>query len=198
MSLVPNKISFSDIPYTRPDMESLKLKYSELQKDFNQAKSAEQQLDILDSWNELRMQLGTLSSYANVRLTQNVKDEWAITEKEFLDQHSPTISEWNTEFTKAIVNSEFRKEIEKVWGSLFLEKIELGLQTFKPEIKEDMIEESEQTKKYSEILASAQSNLMGRFIISLHYHLLYYLQIEKLEKEHNKNYIVLLVKKQNP
>ena len=115
MSLIPNKISFSDIPYTRPDMESLKLKYSELHKDFNQAQSAEQQLDILDSWNELRMQLSTISSYANVRLTQNVKDEWAISEKEFLDKHSPTLSEWNTEFTKAIVDSKFRKEIEKEW-----------------------------------------------------------------------------------
>ena len=161
MSLIPNKISFSDIPYTRPDMDILKLKYSELQKDFNQAQSAEQQLDILDSWNELRMQLSTISSYANVRLTQNVKDEWAISEKEFLDKHSPTLSEWNTEFTKAIVDSKFRKEIEKEWGSLFLEKIELGLQTFKPEIKEDMIEESEQTKKYSEILASAQIEFDG-------------------------------------
>jgi M3 family oligoendopeptidase len=69
--------------------------------------------------------------------------------------------EWNTTLIKEIVNSPFISEIEKEWGTLFIEKLRMSLETFKPEIKDELIEESRLTQRYAEIFASAKIEFDG-------------------------------------
>ena len=154
-------MKLSEIPYTRPNLEELQTIYTSLNSKFSNASKAEEQLAVLEEWNDLRIDLATLSSLVHIRFTQNITDEWAKAEKEFFDQNGPTMQEWNIQLTQQIVKSPFLSEIKKAWGDLFVEKLEMSLQTFIPEIKEELIEESKLTQRYAEILASAKIEFDG-------------------------------------
>ena len=154
-------IKLSEMPYTRPDMDVLKHTYEDLTKRFSSATTAQEQLQILDEWNNLRIETTNDASLVHIRFSQNIKDEWAIAEKKFFDENSPTLTEWNRNLVIQIVSSPFLEEIKKEWGNLFIEKLELSLQTFTPEIKEEIIAESLKTQQYSEILASAEIEFDG-------------------------------------
>jgi M3 family oligoendopeptidase len=161
MSAERANIKFSEMPYTRPDMQALKEKYEQLIQRFGNASDAEGQLRVIEDWNNLRLDIATNMSVSSVRFSQNVKDEWAKEERAFLDKNAPDLSEWNRSMSECIVNSEYRDQIEEVWGKVFVQKLELSLQTFSAEIKENMRQESEAGKRYAEILASAEIEFDG-------------------------------------
>ena len=154
-------MKLSEIPYERPDLEQLQTQYKSLQIRFTEAKLPTDQISVLEEWNNLRIDLATLSNLVYIRFSQNITDEWAKTEKDFFDQNGPTIHEWNIQLIKEIVKSPFVEDIKKQWGELFVEKLEMSLQTFIPEIKEELIEESKLTQRYAEIFASAKIEFDG-------------------------------------
>ena len=154
-------MKLSEIPYERPDLEQLQTQYKSLQIRFTEAKHSTDQISVLEEWNDLRIDLATLSNLVYIRFSQNITDEWAKTEKDFFDQNGPTIHEWNIQLIKEIVKSPFIDDIKKQWGELFVEKLEMSLQTFIPEIKEELIEESKLTQRYAEIFASAKIEFDG-------------------------------------
>lgn len=154
-------MKLSEIPYERPDLEQLQTQYKSLQIRFTEAKLPTDQISVLEEWNDLRIDLATLSNLVYIRFSQNITDEWAKTEKDFFDQNGPTIHEWNIQLIKEIVKSPFVEDIKKQWGELFVEKLEMSLQTFIPEIKEELIEESKLTQRYAEIFASAKIEFDG-------------------------------------
>ncbi len=154
-------MKLSEIPYERPDLEQLQTQYKSLQIRFTEAKHSTDQISVLEEWNDLRIDLATLSNLVYIRFSQNITDEWAKTEKDFFDQNGPTIHEWNIQLIKEIVKSPFVEDIKKQWGELFVEKLEMSLQTFIPEIKEELIEESKLTQRYAEIFASAKIEFDG-------------------------------------
>jgi len=154
-------MKLSEIPYERPNLDELQKKYQELQSSFTSATTAKEQLDIIEEWNDIRIDLSTLSNLIYIRFSQNIIDEWAKAEKDFFDTNGPTMHEWNTTLIKEIVNSPFISEIEKEWGTLFIEKLRMSLETFKPEIKDELIEESRLTQRYAEIFASAKIEFDG-------------------------------------
>jgi len=159
--MINTKLKFSELPYKRPNLDEIKEKYNELTKRFTTATSAEQQNNVIKDWNSLRTEYMTNLSIAHVRFTLNVKDNWALSERTFIDKNSPTIAEWNQNFVKEILASQFLKEIEEQWGALFILNLEQSVKTFSNEIKPMLIEQAELTKKYDNILASAEIELDG-------------------------------------
>jgi len=119
-------MKLSEIPYERPNLDALQKKYQELQTTFSAATTATQQLDVIEEWNDIRIDLSTLSNLIYIRFSQNIADEWAKAEKDFFDTNGPTMHEWNTTLIKEIVNSPFLSEIEQEWGTLFVEKLRMS------------------------------------------------------------------------
>ncbi|NBO70760.1 hypothetical protein EBV26_09805, partial [bacterium] len=125
-------MKLSEIPYTRPNLEELEQSYKNLLSRITEAQNPADQLSVIEEWNDIRIDLSTLSSLVYIRFSQNITDEWAKAEKEFFDQSGPTMQEWNIQLMQQIVKSPFLTEIKKEWGDLFVEKLELSLQTFIP------------------------------------------------------------------
>ncbi len=159
--MTSESLKFSDLPYERPNLEKLKSAHLDLIERFAAAKTGKEQNEIIAEWNELRTVLATNSSIAHVRFTLNVKDDWALEERKFLDENGPTISEWSQNFVKTVLASQFLKEIEAEWGVLFIQNLEQTIKTFKNEIKPMLIKQAELTKQYDGILASAEIELDG-------------------------------------
>ena len=93
--------------------------------------------------------------------------QYTLSQKELVTKTEDCISEKVTktqksiQLIKEIVKSPFVEDIKKQWGELFVEKLEMSLQTFIPEIKEELIEESKLTQRYAEIFASAKIEFDG-------------------------------------
>ena len=58
------------------------------------------------------------------------------------DENSPKYEALNNRFYQLIVNSKFRKSLEKKWGSQLFVIADLSLKTFQPTILEDLQKEN--------------------------------------------------------
>ena len=153
--------SFREIPYTRPDLASLKTTYQGLFDDFDGGTSADDHISVVRRWNELRTQYATAMSLAEVHYTQDVTNDSFKAEKNFFDENNPSVSELNTTMTKRILASPYRAAIGTAFGELFLQRLEQSQRTFSPDIMPLLVEESDLCNQYNEITASARIEVDG-------------------------------------
>lgn len=153
--------TFADLPYERPNLEAYRTGLDAIKERLQTATSSEACLEAVADWNQMRIDVSTMHSLAEVRYTQNVKDPVWKAEKEFFDVESPNIQDWNNQVERLLVSSEHRPAIEERYGSLFLTRMEQALRVFTPEIKPLMVEESRLCEEYNNITASARIELNG-------------------------------------
>ncbi|MCU0425103.1 MAG: M3 family oligoendopeptidase [Candidatus Kapabacteria bacterium] len=152
---------FSDLPYKRPDLQALQVTYTTLWERFDAATTAADVLDAVQDWNTLRTDYITMENLAETHFTQNVKDEIVKAEKQFYTDNSPTVTEWNEEVSKRLLQSPFRKDVEAKYGKLFLRRIEDSAKTFTPEIKQLLIDEANAGQEYTSLLAELEIEFRG-------------------------------------
>ncbi len=158
---MPDYIKFSELPYKRPNLDHLKTSYEALWQECESAQRPETVLDLVQAWNRLRTEYTTMENLAETRFTQNVKDEAAKEEKQFYTENSPSVTEWNEEFSKRLLASTFRSHVEQRFGALFLRRLEDSAKTFVPEIKPLLVEEANLGQKYTSLLAELEIEFRG-------------------------------------
>jgi M3 family oligoendopeptidase len=154
-------LKFADLPYLRPDLDAIKSRYDALSVRFDTAESAETVLSAIEQWNTLRIEYATMESLAEVRFTQNVQDEAAKAEKQFFTENSPSVTEWNEEVSKRLLTSRFRADVEAKYGALFTRRLDDAARTFRPEIKELLVEEATVGQEYTALLAQLEIEFRG-------------------------------------
>ena len=153
--------SFEQLVYTRPDIDHLQAQTEALVMAFKAQPTPQTTIDLVRQWNAMRTHIGTMQSIAEVKFTQNVKDEAAKAEKRFLDENGPTITELFTLVQKEILASPHIEAIKAAFGSLFIIRLEESDKVFRPEIKDLLVEEAELCTKYNDITASAKLDVDG-------------------------------------
>ena len=107
---------FHDYKYERPDLQQISKEVSELIEKFNAADSAKAQSKVVDELNKIFNHLDTMETLANIRASIDTKDEFYDTERNFFDEYDPVITEINNKYYDAILNSDFRFELEDLYG----------------------------------------------------------------------------------
>ncbi len=155
-------MKFSEMPYVRPDIETISKEIKEIIAVINDSQSAEEQLQAHKDYNEICKKVETMRTIAYIRHTINTEDEFYDKEKDFYDENSPILENLNSDFYKAFVASKFRKELEDKLGSLLFKNAELQLKSFDPIIIPDLQEENRLTSEYVKLMASAQLDFDGK------------------------------------
>lgn len=75
---------FTDLPYTRPDMASLKTAFNEAEHAFESAQSAAEQLAVIDTVQTLKSHYQTMQTLAEVRHTIDTGDFFMMRKTAFL------------------------------------------------------------------------------------------------------------------
>lgn len=153
--------TFSDLPYKRPIIDDLHAAYQALWARLDASTSPQDVLAAVQEWNTLRTEYTTMENLAETHFTQNVKDEHTKAEKQFYTDNSPTVTEWNEEVSKRLLASPFRADIEAKYGTLFTRRIEDAAKTFKPEIKQLLIDEANAGQEYTALLAELEIEFRG-------------------------------------
>ena len=154
-------MKFSDMTYTRPDLEAAKAAISTHTEALREAESYEEARAAFLKMQALQSHLYTADTLAYVRHTIDTRDAYYDEEARFLAEHLPLLREAQQEFQKALLSSPFRPDFEAEYGGLFLRNMELELKTFIPAIVPLMQRENALTLDYGKLIASAQIPFEG-------------------------------------
>ncbi|MBR2223158.1 MAG: M3 family oligoendopeptidase, partial [Christensenellaceae bacterium] len=155
-------MKFSEMTYTRPDIESLKKAAQNAAEALAKAASAEEQIAIYRAFEKESNTVETMATLAYIRHTINTKDEFYEKEQDWLDEIMPELEELNQMVSLTILASPFRAELEAEFGSVLFTNMEIAVRSFKPELMPLMVEENRLSSEYQKLYASAMVEFDGK------------------------------------
>lgn len=155
-------MKFSELPYERLDLEKTLAAYESITADLKKAASAEEQIAIMKKADNLTMDVNTQMRLASTRYTIDTRDPFYDKEREYNDNISPIILEKQLEYSRAIAESTFRKDLEQHFGTLMFTNIDLFLKSFSPELTSYIQAENVLEAQYQKLIASAQIPFDGK------------------------------------
>lgn len=157
-------MNFSQMPYTRPNLEALRTKSQAVLETIRTASDAQSVIDAYKDFDKASQEVETLISICYVRYSVNTKDEFYSAENDYINEISPALQEIGQQVGLALLASPFRKELEEAFGSLLFKDLEISVRTMKPEIMDLMQEENKLTTEYEKLYASAMVEWEGEMI----------------------------------
>ena len=154
-------MTFSEIPYKRVDLENWKARVEDLIARFRAAKTFEEADAVFYEAELSDSEDVTMTSLAQIRRDIDTRDAFYDAETAFYDEEMPKMQPVFKAWTKATLESPFRKQLEEKYGSVSFLNAEIATKTFSPEIVEELQKENALCNRYSKILASAQIPFRG-------------------------------------
>ncbi len=155
-------MKFSEMPYERPNSETMKSQLENLTRRLRAAADYTEAKQIFLEKETFDKHISTLNSLANIRHTIDTRDSFYDDEMKFWDEAMPVLAEYDQAWTMAMLESPFRPDFEAEYGSLMFIKAEMDLKTFSPEIIPELQTENELKTTYEKLLASAQIPFEGK------------------------------------
>ena len=153
---------FSEIPYERPDMDSVLGRLDELTKGLKAAADYPAAKSLFVSAEDLKKEFLSARSLAEIRLSINTADPFYEEEMSFLDSAMPAFSGRLQEWDLALAESSFRESFIHEFGNTAFLNMDLRRRCFCPEISEDLTEERNLVRRYRKLMASAQIPYEGK------------------------------------
>lgn len=152
---------FSEIKYVRPDLSEVKAGMEALLEEMKMADSAEKQIDQVENIYKLRARFETMSNVASIRHTIDTTDTFYEEEQRYFDLNYPIYQDAVNAFYKVLIVSPYRSKLEDRFGKQLFNLAEVTINTFRPEIIEDLQRENELSTEYTDLLASAKIEFRG-------------------------------------
>ena len=151
----------SEMPYKRITVEEYKELAEKIIEKIKAAESAEDLKAARDEYNKISEEVDTAASLANCRFTLNTRDEFYNAEMDYYDNAMPLFSEIENEYKKAMLESPYRAEAEKLINPRVFKGFEMSLKTFSPEVIEDLQQENALVTKYSKFMGELAFEFEG-------------------------------------
>lgn len=154
-------VSFSEMEYSRPDMEALKETIEKCTEKVKAAKSAAEVKDAYFTVQEKDEAASTMYSLASVRNTIDTNDEFYDSEIAWLREAFANLIPQTNAWAKALTESVFRKELEDELGSQLFKQLDAELMTSDEKIISETIREGELKQAYQKETAVATTDFRG-------------------------------------
>ena len=155
-------MKFSEMPYSRPDMEALAAATTQTLEAMKVAPNAAGQIAAYDAYEKKTQTAGTMQQIAYIRHTINTKDEFYNAENDYMDEIGPKLQELSHRVNTALLESPYRAELERHYGALMFKNLEIAARSFSPAIVELMQEENKLVSEYQNLYASATVEFDGK------------------------------------
>ncbi|HJY62587.1 MAG TPA: M3 family oligoendopeptidase, partial [Ignavibacteria bacterium] len=149
-------MKFSEIVYSRPDIQTLQEKFNTLIDEYQKADSFQKQDAIMKDINNLRMEYQTQENIAHIKYSIDTFNKDYQKEQDFFDDNNPKYEGIVNRYYEAIVKSKFRKDLEAKWGDQLFAVADIWMKTYSPEIEEDLRKENELRTNYTKLIAAAK------------------------------------------
>lgn len=155
-------MKFSEMLYSRPDMEALAAATTQTLEAMKAAPNAAGQIAAYDAYEKKMQTAGTMQQIAYIRHTINTKDEFYNAENDYMDEIGPKLQELTHRVNTALLESPYRAELERHYGALMFKNLEIAARSFSPAIVELMQEENKLVSEYQNLYASATVEFDGK------------------------------------
>jgi M3 family oligoendopeptidase len=155
-------MKYSEFPYKRLTVDSQNALMVDWLVRFEDAKSAEDQITVLEEVDNASREYASYVSIASLNFSRNINDEAAKSEKDYYDSIGPDIQEVYNKLDQAVDASRFKADLTEKWGATFLKKIEMELKTFDPKIMDMLRKETDLRNEYTKLTAGATIEFDGK------------------------------------
>lgn len=154
--------TFDQLPYQRPDYDAFSAQWNELLGRFHAATSAEEQAEIFDVMNALRIEVDTASTIVSIRHSMDTSDEFYNQEQQWMDSIRPLVAEHINDLYRALISSQHRSALEERFGKQLFRIAEMSIRCQSPEVIELLQRENVLSTEYQKLLASAEIPFDGK------------------------------------
>ena len=155
-------MKFQDFPYNRPNLDEAKTSLLRHIDTIKQSKNVDAVKAAIVAIQEIQQDINTSQELAMIRNSIDTRDEFYEKEMEFWNEQGPVISEWITDYYRAVLESEYLPELEEVFPQTLVKMAENSLKTFSPDIIPLLQQENKLTTQYSKLVASAAIEYKGK------------------------------------
>ncbi len=155
-------MKFNDMPYERIDFTKVESEIKELMKEFDEAKSGEEQFAIHQKYYKLTDHVATMMTLAHIRFDIDTKDEFYEKEQAYYDEKSPIYENLVLEYQKKLYQSPYRDFLESKIGPVAFKNMELAQKAMCEKIIPLMQEENNLVLAYNKLLAGAKIEFDGK------------------------------------
>ena len=143
----------SQIPYKRYTIEEGRAAFEAVREQIEKASNAQEVLLAKKIFDDAFLQYATACSLANCRFTLDTRDAFYSKEVEYYDEVSPLFEELSVGFYDLLLESPYRKDLEKLMNPRILKRAEIAKKTFSSEIIEDCQRENALVTEYSKLMS---------------------------------------------
>ena len=168
-------MKFSEMPYTRVDMNKVEETYKDLIERAKNAKSGEELFAIHQERYQFMGDVATNMTLAHIRHDIDTADEFYTAENDYYDEVGPLLENYDNMYSKVLFESPHREYMESKIGKVPFKNIEIALKAFDEKLIPLMQEENTLSSRYTKVIASAKIpfdgevynlSLMGKFTTS--------------------------------
>jgi M3 family oligoendopeptidase len=157
-------VDFADIKAEIPNLEAVSAEYRAIQTKLNQSQTPAQRQMALQQWDALRRKLSTWRELTQLHFHQDTQNSEYKAALNYCDELSPSLTALEVELKRQLIHSPDRAELEQSLGRQAFLLWEADITTFEPAIAADLIEESQLTNEYTQLIASANLDFQGQQI----------------------------------
>ncbi len=157
-------VKVKDFKYVRPDLNETAEFLTKAIASIKAAKSAQEIIDIRENVNKKLNSVGTNSALAYIRHSLDVNDEFYAKEQDYFDENYPAVVAKSSELNRAIVESPFIGEIEKLLNPLIIKGMKAQVRVMDDRIVEDCVEENKLVSEYDQLRANLKFKWNGKDI----------------------------------
>ena len=155
-------MKFQDMPYERADFAQVEKEMKELTREFEEAKSGEEQFAVHQKFYALTDRVSTYMTIANIRFDIDTSDKFYDGEHQYYDEKRPVYRNLVLEYEKRMYESPYREYLESKIGQVAFKNMELSLKSMNEKIIPLMQEENNLTMEYDKLIAGAKIPFDGK------------------------------------
>lgn len=153
---------FSEMKYTRPDVQQVTEAYRQLTARAEKAESGRELADIFKEHTRLDDEFSTAARLAQIRHTLDTRDEFYDAENDFFDQEGPGVGNAQLALYRALLSSPHKQGLAEEYGDILLQKMEVAAASASEEVLELMQQENALASRYQKLYAGGQVQFDGK------------------------------------
>lgn len=154
-------MKFSEMPYTRVDMEQTGAAFEALIGRAKQAASGQEQFEIHQEYYKLTEDILTNVTLAQIRHSIDTTDAFYEAENDYYDETLPLLQNYRNAYARVLYESPYRGYLEEKMGKVPFKNIEIALKAFDEKLIPLMQEENALVSRYDKLIASAKIPFEG-------------------------------------
>lgn len=154
-------MKFSEFDYQRPNLEEVKNGFLLNIEALKEATTAKAALEAVKAIQTIQKSLETQGNIASIRNSIDTRDAFYEEEMAFWDENTPVIEDWQNDYYKAVLASDFKVQLSEHLSEPFIKMAENSLKVFDAKIIPLLQTENKLSTEYSKLLASAQIDYKG-------------------------------------